>query len=361
MDTEVLKYSVGIDISKDEMDVCFKSLLMGQETKIKGTRKFPNTKKGFDQIVSWIDKRHKDKTISLVVVVEATGVYHENVSHYLHGSGYRVSIVLPNQSNSYMKSLGIKSKTDPIDSKALAQMGAERKLHIWEPPNAELMELRSLTRHKNNLQKMKTELKNRLHAQQHSAQPGKLVVKQLKSQIRTMDNHLKRVDKSIKELVEAQSPFNDKIKMVTGSIKGVGLDTVVSIVAETNGFELFKSQGQLISYSGYDVVENQSGKRTGKTRISKKGNSHIRKSMHFPALNVVRYGVEPFASLYNRVFERTKIKMKGYVAVQRKLLCMVYTLWKTEQEFDPVKFKDQQKPTQDELLIEQCLSSSFCG
>ena len=29
--------------------------------------------------------------------------------------------------------------------------------------------------------------------------------------------------------------------------------------------------------------------------------------------------------------------MKGYVAVQRKLLCIMYTLWKTDEVYDPKK------------------------
>ncbi len=37
-----------------------------------------------------------------------------------------------------------------------------------------------------------------------------------------------------------------------------------------NGFTAFESIAQLVSYSGYDVIENQSDKRTGKTKISKK-------------------------------------------------------------------------------------------
>jgi hypothetical protein len=40
-----------------------------------------------------------------------------------------------------------------------------------------------------------------------------------------------------------------------------------------------------------------------------------------------------FPDLFERVFEKTKIKMKGYVAVQRKLLCLMYTLWKTDQSY----------------------------
>ncbi len=42
-----------------------------------------------------------------------------------------------------------------------------------------------------------------------------------------------------------------------------------------------------------------------------------------------------FRNLYQRVVDRTGIKMKGYVAVQRKLLVLIYTLWKKDMEFDP--------------------------
>ncbi|MGJ3236970.1 MAG: IS110 family transposase, partial [Marivirga sp.] len=36
---------------------------------------------------------------------------------------------------------------------------------------------------------------------------------------------------------------------------------------------------------------------------------------------------------YNHLFERQKIKMKSYVAVQRKLLVLIYTLWKKEERY----------------------------
>ena len=53
-----------------------------------------------------------------------------------------------------------------------------------------------------------------------------------------------------------------------------------------------------------------------------------------PALNMVTYKVRPFVNLYERVYSRTKIKMKGYVAVQRKLLVILYTLYKKSEKFD---------------------------
>lgn len=106
------------------------------------------------------------------------------------------------------------------------------------------------------------------------------------------------------------------------------------VVGETNGFELFKNKAQLVSYAGYDVIENQSGTKTGKTRISKKGNTHIRRVLHMAALNAAKH--EPvFKTFYERVHSNTHIKMKAYVAVQKKLLCLMYSLWKRDQVFDP--------------------------
>ena len=118
-------------------------------------------------------------------------------------------------------------------------------------------------------------------------------------------------------------------------IKGLGLQSLAVIVAETNGFAAFENIAQLVSYAGYDVVENQSGKRNGKTKISKKGNSRIRRCLHFPAFNMVTYNVAPFKNLYERVFEKSKIKMKAYTAVQKKLLEFIFILWKKDEAFDP--------------------------
>lgn len=117
-------------------------------------------------------------------------------------------------------------------------------------------------------------------------------------------------------------------------IKGVGILTIAVFIVETNGFILFENASQLVSYAGYDVVENQSSKHSGKTRISKKGNSHIRRILHLPAFCGARNKVAPFENLYKRTFENHKVKMKSYVAVQKKLLVIIYAPWKNEVEFE---------------------------
>ena len=135
-------------------------------------------------------------------------------------------------------------------------------------------------------------------------------------------------------MIEGDGLLKERTNKIN-KIKGVSILTIATLIAETNGFYLFKDHRQLVSYSGYDVIENQSGKTKGKTRISKKGNSHIRRCLHMPAFNVVRYNQGAFKPLYERVFERNNLKMQGYVAVQRKLLVLIYTLWKNNSEFDP--------------------------
>jgi transposase len=167
---------------------------------------------------------------------------------------------------------------------------------------------------------------------------AKIVRKSLQQTIKQMDSQIEKTKKEIGKVIEKDPVLSKKAASMT-SVKGISILSVASIIAETNGFELFNSQKQLTSYAGYDVVENQSGNKAGKTRISKKGNKHIRRSMYFPALNVIRYKVEPFYGLYQRVFERTKCKMKAITAVQRKLLIIMYTLWKSEQPFNS-KFQD---------------------
>src|SRR5690606_16125345 len=106
-------------------------------------------------------------------------------------------------------------------------------------------------------------------------------------------------------------------------IKGIANLSLATVLAETNGFELFENAKQLVSYAGFDVVENQSGSRVGRTKISKKGNSRIRRILFMPAFTVVSCKEKPFLDLYNRTFEKHGVKMKSYVAVQKKILVII--------------------------------------
>ena len=327
-----LKQSVGLDVSSREFKAAFDVMDHQQHIRIKATHSFENELSGFKELDRWVQK-HCDPAAPITFTMEATGVYYENLAWYLHQKGYTVSIVLPNKARKYMESLGIKSKNDKIDAKGLAQMGAQQQLKPWKPVSEQLLQLRHLTRHLESLQRMSTMVGNRLHALEHSRVSNKLVRKHLQQSKKSIERQVEEVKAAVMALVEKDDKLRSRIKNIC-KIKGVSVLTVAVIVAETNGFATFENQRQLVSYAGYDVVEDQSGKHVGKTKISKKGNSHIRRALHLPALSVVRYELRPFVGLYNRVYERSKIKMKGYVAVQKKLLTIFYALWKKNEAFD---------------------------
>ena len=142
-----------------------------------------------------------------------------------------------------------------------------------------------------------------------------------------IDQQIVKIKRRVEELIDQNSELKTKVnKLLT--IKGVGLITVATIVAETMGFEFVKSRKQLASYAGYDVVQRESGSSVkGKTRISKKGNRYIRNALYFPAMVACRYN-QDMKENYLRIIKKKPSKMIGQVAIQRKLLTLIYTLWK---------------------------------
>ena len=98
------KFSVGIDVSKDTLDCCI-SYIKDDRLKIVATKKFVNTLKGFRSLVDWLSAKIKGEK-SLHVVLEATGIYHENLCHYLYDNiNSNITILLPTKGKYYFKSL----------------------------------------------------------------------------------------------------------------------------------------------------------------------------------------------------------------------------------------------------------------
>lgn len=328
-----LKYTIGADVSKKEIVCCLSTINEEQEVQVRATHKFVNSLQGFKSMLLWAGKHMKER-LPVNYVMEATGVYHERFAWFLHQNDKTVCILLPNKAKSWLKANGMKSKNDSIDAKGLAKIGAERKLENWTPPSKNLLILRDCTRRHQALNELHTITNNQLHAILHSQFQSPIVVRQLKSTLQLIDKQLKEMEKTMKDLISADPILDLHHKNIT-RIKGLSTLSFAVIVAETNGFALFKKAGALVSYAGYDVIENQSGAHVGKTKISKKGNSRIRRVLHMPALCAVRDDQPQFKRLYCRIYERTRIKMKAYVAVQKKLLVMVYYLWKKACCYDP--------------------------
>lgn len=350
-----LKYSVGIDVSKDSFKACFSVINTEQNVTIKSSGSFSNKLDGFKKFLEWV-KKHSKEDLPSTFLMEATGVYYEQLAWFLYDKNFKVSVIVPNKAKRYLQSLGLKSKNDKIDAEGLSKMGAQQVLPIWIPLSKNIYTLRSLTRLLEALNQQKTAFGNQLHALNHCMYELKDAKRILTKTIQNLNKQIVNLEKDIHKIIMKDTLLKSKYDKIS-KIKGVGMLTFSVIVAETNGFELFENQRQLVSYAGYDVVENQSGNRKGKTRISKKGNSHIRRALHMPALITVKNNEPVFKNLYERIYDRTGIKMKAYVAIQKKLLCMIYALWKKDKAFEPdyhiKKIVLTSRTTQDEPLCNQ--------
>lgn len=327
-----LKYSVGLDVSSKKINACISIIDEKQKVAVKSSCVIANTIKGFESLKDWITK-HKKEELPVVICMEATGIYHENCAYYLFEKGFEVSIILPNKAKKYLEAIGLKSKNDSIDAKGLAQMGAEQCLDTWQPMGTFFYQLRLLTRQHQNVTELKTVLKNQLDALRFAMHQSEPVINQLQETIILFNTQIKELDKAIKNHIKTDEIVEEKVNNIL-QMKGLGMLTIATVLAETNGFELFNNYKQVVSYAGYDVVEAQSGTRVGKTKISKRGNSRLRRAMHMPSLVVIQCKVKPFKDLWDRTYEKHGIKMKSYVAVQKKILVMIYHLWNKNEHYN---------------------------
>lgn len=342
----VLKQSIGNDFSKKEFVVCFWQHLSDNHKRIKSSRTFNNTITGFQSFVKWVE-RHRDSNLEVSIILEPTGVYHENFMYYLEEhTDYKQSLIVGNQTKAFAQSLGIQTKTDKVDAKVLGRLGLERDdLRIWQPFSPNLRKIKQLCRERVSLIEDKTALSNRKHALQNSFDPNGEELGRLLERIETIDEQVKEIERLIQQGVKTDKTLQEPIEKIC-AIKGLRLITVVTIVAEMNGFVLFTNRSQVVSYCGYDVVQRQSGSSiNGRTKISKRGNRYVRRALYFPA--IVAGNHEPtFKALYDRVLDRSGIKMKAAVAVQRKLLVLIYALFTKNEAFDSA----YQHQTQKELV-----------
>jgi len=338
-----IKQVVGIDCSMDTLDCGFGKLDTGLDQDIQNPSRFENTLAGIEKLVGWAEKR-RDPECPLAFVVEATGVYHELLAYTLTDLGYPVSVVLPNRISNFFRTTNIKTINDIASARMIAMYGLEKKLDTWNKPKPTYRTLKQLTRERNQLIDQRTITKNQMHAEKKEAIPLSSSINRMQQLVSLFNEQIDSIEKEISAVIAMDAQLKSRIGNLC-TIPGVGLITAVTVVAETNGFDLIRNKAQLVSYAGLDVIEKQSGiSVNGKKRISRKGNKHIRKALYFPAFTSIR--MNPFhKNHYASLVAKHGIKMKAAVSVQRKMLVLLYTLWKTEKPFDaeyPQKESGQQ-------------------
>jgi len=140
------------------------------------------------------------------------------------------------------------------------------------------------------------------------------------SQIGADNRFIDSLEKQMEEYLE-EIPYSQSIL----SIKGIGTVTTAGLIGEVGDFREFGTISEITKLAGLDLFEISSGKHRGRRRISKRGRPLLRKLLYFAAINVVKAnGI--LHQPYQQMLSRGMPKVKGLVAIARKLLRIVFAL-----------------------------------
>jgi transposase len=113
---------------------------------------------------------------------------------------------------------------------------------------------------------------------------------------------------------------------ILASIKGIGETTALNFMVEIGGdVALYKNDKKLIAAAGLDPSTYQSGKYEGASRISKRGNRHLRRAIWLMAKGVVFSNDLFRAYFYKRKSEGLCYKM-AILATGHKLIRVMFAM-----------------------------------
>ncbi len=322
------KLCVGIDIAKDKFDVCF--TVDGEN--YFGHTVFPNSKHGLKDLTTLAKNYKKEyKTDKIHFCMEATGIYHYELCEYLQKySALIVSVVNPYQTKSYAKSLLLRTKTDKVDSKMLAQYCYERKPKPTPLISEKIKKLRSLVRLQESEINKRSEEKNRLHSAM-----DEYVREVIRKNISFINNQIKSIEEKIMEVINSDEKLKNDFTLLL-TVPCVGEKVAWIILSEyyyVNPEDIRPKS--CVAHAGLSPRACDSGDRAyGKSHISRIGISRIRSNLYMPTLTCI-CRENYFTAFYNRLVERGKLKKVAIIAVSRKILLTAMGILKNQKPFDP--------------------------
>ena len=287
---------VGMDVAKATLQVH----LNGHQFE------FKNDAKGHAQL----SKRLVKLTFPHVVC-EATGGYERPMVEACHKAKILVSVLNPAHTLAASQAQGKRAKTDPCDAAALTDYG--QRFHpepsVAVPPaTREITELTLwLKQLIDNRAVVKTQAEH--HANAFVGQQHQALLAHYQSQIKT-------VERKIKELVQAQAPFQQRVDCLT-QIQGVGFRTALLTLVFLPELGAM-NRGGTAALAGLAPWTRDSGTMKGKRCIGG-GRAQVRPVLYMAALSASRCN-PVLAPFYQGLKKRGKLSKVALTAVMRKLL-----------------------------------------
>jgi transposase len=320
---ETIHATVGIDVSKDRLEVVLHTAEREQP------HAYANSAAGFADLHTWLCSQGVTPQ-QTQVALEATGSYADAVALFLYEQGYVVSVLNPAVLVAYRKSVNIRSKTDALDARLLARYAAEQHPYAWKPLPPEMLTLRYLVARRQDLQHMLQQERNRLHA----GRMDSWIRSRVQLHVKQLDKESHLIWKRILEHLKAHPSLKSQWRRLQ-TIKGIGPLSAACILAEIGDISRFDDPRSLVSLAGLAVKRHDSGSSVhGRPKIDRHGRMGLRRILYLCAVSAMRWDphMQRFAA---RLQTRGKALKVVRVAVMRKLLHIVYGVWKHEADYDP--------------------------
>lgn len=316
-------FYLGIDVAKAKLDCC---LLVDTKTLKRKNKTTENNAKGFSELLAWL-QRQNVLTHELHVVMEGTGVYHEQAAFALHEAGVHVSIVNPAYVRDFARGLAIRTKTDGVDSLVLARYGLLVQPNFWAPPPIEARLLQALLSRREAIAQDLQRERNRQEKAQ-VAQSPQIIQQSIEATICFLEKQIKQIQQEIDDHIDRHPKLKQDLKLLK-SIPAVGERVGNTLLALIHSHS-FASAEQVAAYVGLVPVEHQSGSSVcGRARLSKAGPAHIRATLYMAAVVATQHNPH-IKALYTRLLARGKTKMAALGAAMHKLVQLCFGVIKNQ-------------------------------
>ena len=303
---ETTRY-VGIDVSAATLDVAVHEGMVMQVR---------NDVKGIAALVKELQAMPP-----ALIVLEATGIYHRDVTSALVAAGLAVAVVNPRQVRDFARSTGQLAKTDRLDAVMLARFAAVVRPTPRPIPTEATWELAALVERRRQLVDMLTAEKNRLQVARKPVRPS---VQQV---IRALEKALATADDEIDRWIR-QSPAWRAQEDLLRTVPGVGPQTARMLIAALP--ELGRlTRREIAALVGVAPLACDSGTLRGKRRCWG-GRSHIRAVLYMAAVAGTRFN-PVLHSFYRRLRRAGKPAKVALTACMRRLITILNAMVKTQQ------------------------------
>lgn len=309
---------VGIDVAKDKVDACIRSLSRRQT--------FPSTAEGRRKLVAWL-RKHKVGTAAM----EASGGYERDWAKALREAGIEVRIVDPKRVRNFAQSAGRFAKNDPIDAEMIAWFAETFVEARGQAGDAAREKLAQIVNARQGLIELQTSLQNR----SEHATPD-VVHKMQARLLKKIAGEVAKLEAAITTMIKA-TPHLAGLAEIIESVPGIGATTAAGLVAAMPelGQVSNKIAAALLGVAPYD---DDSGRRQGPRHI-KGGRRKVRNLFYMACLGAATRHNPVLKASYDRLIAKGKEKKVALTACMRKLIVILNTMIARRQKWDATRYQ----------------------